>query len=89
VPLLTLYCGHVCNAAEIGALLAKIKPSPGMREDKLRRYQRLLHMREKEARAVSALATRMRITQQAQVHKDVAGRKTEAFVPEAKKPWQG
>ena len=52
-----------------GVLLAEI----GHDRD-LRRYDTLLRMRERETKAMSSLATRMRLTQQSQMHPRTAAR---------------
>src|SRR5262245_20814803 len=68
VPLLASYCAHVCSAAVIQSMVDKIKPTPHMETDKLRRYQRLLTMHDRESRAAASLATKMRLTVQSQMH---------------------
>ena len=68
-PLLAAYCRHVCSADELARMINKRKP-----EDDLRRYDTLLRMRERETKAISSLATRMRLTQQSQMHPRTAAR---------------
>ena len=61
-PMLTLYCRHVVNARRIAQLItAQLK----RKKFEIGTYDRLLAMQEREGRAISSLATRMRITQQA------------------------
>lgn len=60
--LLTQYCRHVVAARKVSQLIANIEAGDQLIiED----YDRLLKMQEREGRALSSLATRMRITQQA------------------------
>lgn len=87
VPLLEAYCRHVVRgrvlAGEIDAFEADwMRDSEG-----LKRYDKLLKMAEREARAASSLATRLRITRHSQVHKEVAGR-AQASVARTRKPWE-
>jgi hypothetical protein len=56
-------------------------------DEGLKRHDRLSAMHEREMRAASSLATRMRLTQQAVVDKRTAGRKGEAFRL-GPKPWE-
>ncbi|WP_262054926.1 hypothetical protein [Burkholderia thailandensis] len=56
-------------------------------DDGLKRYDRLLAMSERESRAASSLATRLRITRQAVEHPTTVGR-TLANQKKAKKPWE-
>lgn len=61
--------------------------------DKLRRYSRLLGMRVRETAAMSALATKMRLTQQSQIQPRSAGREWDANSSGAKlwdrkPPWE-
>lgn len=75
--LLAQYCRHVVAARRIAQLIE--------RQDgyDLGEYDQLLKMQEREGRALSSLATRMRITQQTQWGEQ-KGRKSK---PE-KKPWE-
>ena len=65
--LLEQYCKHVVSSRRISDLIAAAE-----REDDLdvERYDRLLKMQEREGRAMSSIATRLRITKQATTHKD-------------------
>lgn len=68
-PLLAAYCRHVSAADELARMIDKCKP-----DEDLRRYDTLLRMRERETKAISSLATRMRLTQQSQMHPRTAAR---------------
>lgn len=59
--LLAQYCRHVVAARRISQLIAA---SESAGEFDLDEYDKLLKMQEREGRALSSLATRMRITQQ-------------------------
>jgi hypothetical protein len=60
-PMLTQYCRHVVNARRIAQLItAQLK----RKKFEISIYDKLLAMQEREGRAISSLATRMRITQQ-------------------------
>jgi hypothetical protein len=62
LPLLSQYCRHVIAARRVAQL---IEATEGEHDLDLQQYDTLLKMQEREGRAVSSLATRMRITQQA------------------------
>ena len=85
-PLLELYCRHVVNARVIADEVAQFDRAWLADDDGLRRFDRLLAMAEREGRAASSLATRLRITRQALDHATVA-RKVVAM-PRTSKPWE-
>lgn len=62
--LLTQYCRHVVAARRVAQLLRDCESGA---ELDVELYDRLLKMQEREGRALSSLATRLRITQQATV----------------------
>lgn len=59
-PLLAQYCRHTVSARRLGEVLAIVERSS---ERNIYEYDRLLAMQERESRAMSSLATRMRLTQ--------------------------
>ena len=67
--LLSQYCRHVICGREVAALLAEAVGNP---DTDLNKLDQLLKMQEREGRAASSLATRMRITQQATYDKEKA-----------------
>jgi hypothetical protein len=74
-PLLAGFCSHASTAEFISKLIDKARPADLLVDrDKLRRYTRLLGMRARETAALAALATKMRLTQQAQIQPRSAGR---------------
>jgi len=85
-PLLELYCRHIVNARAIADELLNFDRTWLADDDGLKRYDRLLAMSEREGRAASSLATRLRITRQA-VHAVTAGRQ-QAASPRSRKPWE-
>ena len=92
-PLLAGFCCHASAAQFISKLIEKERPADllGYR-DNLRRYSRLLGMRVRESAAMSALATKMRLTQQSQIQPRSAGRAWDANTSgpklwERKPPW--
>ena len=69
-PLLVAFCRHV-HAAN---LIAKMVDAFDVRNRDPDQLDRLLRMHERETRAMSSLATRMRFTQQARMHPRTAAR---------------
>ena len=85
-PLLEMYCQHVVQARLIADELMNFDRAWLADEDGLKRYDRLLGMKEREGRAASSLATRLRITRQAIDQQTVARTiKNQAKSP---KPWE-
>lgn len=76
--LLSQYCRHVVAARRLAQLVAAEEAG----ELELDRYDQLLRMQEREGRALSSLATRLRITQQATLS-------AKAKKPtQVRKPWE-
>lgn len=76
---LSQYCRHVVAARRVAQLVAACEAEADMDLDQ---YDKLLKMQEREGRALSSLATRLRITQQATVS-------AKAKKPSAvKRPWE-
>ena len=86
IPLLELYCRHIVNARVIAEEVANFQKEWLADDDGLKRYDRLLGIAEREGRAASSLATRLRITRQS-VHEETAGKKLKAM-PKLLKPWE-
>ena len=76
--LLVAYCKHVVTNRRVGQLIAEAEKGESIDVDA---YDRLLKMQEREGRAMSSLATRMRISQQATLDRE---KKRPAL---AKNPW--
>lgn len=96
--MLAQYCRHVVSANRIAQMIRTIEVGPqhaggnvvnlrGDDEDDegfcLKDYDKLLAMQEREGRALSSLATRMRLTQQATYHPEKSKGKGGM-----KKPWE-
>lgn len=77
-PMLAQYCRHVVSARRVAQLIAAQEAAE---EFDIDAYDKLLKLQEREGRALSSLATRMRITQQATYDKS----KKKPLQP--KKPW--
>lgn len=78
--LLSQYCRHVVAARRVSQLIQQAETAGvGLDVDE---YDQLLKMQEREGRAISSLATRMRISQQATFDKE---RKKDKQV--SRKPW--
>lgn len=85
-PLLEIYCRHVIQSRILADEILNFDRSWLADDDGLKRYDRLLAMAEREGRAASSLATRLRITRQAVDHATVARAMVNA--PKSKKPWE-
>jgi len=79
--LLAQYCRHSVSAQMLSKRIDKMELAKEMDFDA---YEKLLKMREREGRAMSSLATRMRISQQATYDKT----KSRQSAKEADKPWE-
>lgn len=81
VGLLKMYCRHEAQSDRIAML---IEQEMAKHELDVQQYDKLLAMQEREGRAMSSLATRMRITQQALYDKS-----KKAPSNSVRKPWEG
>lgn len=86
-PLLEMYCRHVTNARIIADQLLNFDQAWTADDEGLKRYDKFLSMAERESRAASSLATRLRITRQAVEHPTTVGRGIAAQV-KSRKPWE-
>ena len=82
--LLAQYCRHAVTSRRIATLVNAME-----KEDDIdpAEYERLLKMHDREGRAMSSLATRMRISQQATYDK-TKGRNAGQTGGATKKPWE-
>jgi chaperone required for assembly of F1-ATPase len=80
--MLSQYCRHVVSAHRIAMLIEKVV-SGDYPDEWLHDWDRLLKMQEREGRALSLLATRLRMTQQSRIsaHRKVSTTATP-------KPWE-
>lgn len=79
--LLAQYCRHVVAARHVAQLLERVE---SLDEVEVDQYDRLLKMQEREGRAISSLATRMRMSQQSTYDKQ-RGKGKQSIT---KKPWE-
>lgn len=79
LPLLAQYCRHVVEAERLALMIDQLTEKG---QFDLGDYDLLLRMHEREGRAASSLATRMRLTQQA----TYSARKSTGR-PKGRKPW--
>jgi hypothetical protein len=86
-PLLELYCRHITQARVIADQVTNFDHAWMADDEGLKRYDRLLAMAERESRAASSLATRLRITRQAVEHPTTVARSL-AAQSKRKKPWE-
>jgi len=80
LPLLAQYCRHVVAARRVAQLVAQAESAA---ELDVKMLDKLYGMQEREGRAISSLATRMRVTQQATTKHEQARKPSMV-----KKPWQ-
>jgi len=85
-PLLELYCRHIVQARVIADQILAFDGAWMADDEGLKRYDTLLKMSERESRAASSLATRLRITRQAIDQQTVA--RTIKDQSRGNKPWQ-
>lgn len=85
-PVIEMYCRHIVNSRIIADQLLNFEIAWLNNDEGLKRYDKLLAMSERESRAASSLATRMRITRQAIDQQTVA--RTLNNQVKTKKPWE-
>lgn len=86
-PLLMMYCRHVARAGILAEEITAFKREWLSDDEGLRRFDTLLKMAEREARAASSLATRLRLTRQAVEHRVTVGI-AQANHSRTTKPWE-
>ncbi len=87
VPLLEAYCRHIVRGRILADEIDSFERAWLSNDEGLKRYDRLLAMAEREGRAASSLATRLRITRQATHDPKFVGRAAR-LQPNSKKPWE-
>lgn len=85
--MLEMYCQHTIQAQLLADEIQSFDRAWLADDDGLKRYDRLLAMREREVRSASSLATRLRITRQATADPKTVGR-ANAAVGRSRKPWE-
>lgn len=87
VPQLEAYARHVVQSRIIADELANFDRAWMADDEGLKRYDRLLAMHERENRAMSSLATRLRITRQA-IDQRTVGNAVLKNSLKQRKPWE-
>lgn len=85
--MIDLYCQHMTQAQVLSDEIQAFDRAWLADDDGLKRYDRLLAMREREVRSASSLATRLRITRQATADPKTVGR-AGANMARSRKPWE-
>jgi hypothetical protein len=85
-PMLEMYCRHVVRDRVLAEQILNFNTEWLESDEGLKRYNILLGMSERESRAASSLATRLRITRQAIDQQTVA--RTLVNQPKTNKPWE-
>lgn len=85
--MLEQYCQHVVQAQLLADEIQNFDRAWLADDDGLKRYDKMLGMREREVRSASSLATRLRITRQATADPKTVGR-ANANTARGKKPWE-
>lgn len=86
ISLLAQYCRHVIASRHVGQLVTEMETDEGDKFS-LESYDKILKMQEREGRAISSLATRMRLTQQSRWTAEGTGTKDRNRTTSSK-PWQ-
>lgn len=85
--MMELYCQHIIQSQVLTDEIQSFDREWLRDDDGLKRYDRLLAMREREVRSASSLATRLRITRQAMADPKTVGRAHSAM-GRSRKPWE-
>jgi hypothetical protein len=85
--MLDLYCQHIVTSQVLDDEIKSFDREWLRDDDGLKRYDRLLAMREREVRSASSLATRLRITRQATADPKTVGR-ANSGAGRSRKPWE-
>jgi hypothetical protein len=86
--LLAAFCCHVSSFRVLSASIDEFKSEWTVSDEGLKRYGDLLALREREGRALSSLATRLRITPQSRYHPRTAGVAAADAGTGRPKPWK-
>ena len=84
--LLEMYCRHVVQSRILAEEVAAYDRTWLADDDGLARFDKLLKMAERETRAASSFATRLRITRQAVDQQTIA--RSQMNAPKGRKPWE-
>jgi hypothetical protein len=86
--LLASYCRHVTSARMLAKLIDAFRPEWLTDPDGVVRLDKLAKMRDREVRAMSSLATRMRITQQSRYRGETTATKVAKEPVTGRRPWE-
>jgi hypothetical protein len=86
-PLLAALCRHIVQARSIAAMISEFRPAWAAEDGGLERLDRLGKMLDREHRAMSSLATKLRLTNQARYDAAKAARAERAPGASGKRPW--
>ena len=86
-PLMEMYCRHVVNNRIIADEIMNFERAWLADDEGLKRYDTLLRMAERESRAASSLATRLKITRQTTEHEVTVARSLNNY-SRLRKPWE-
>lgn len=88
IPMLEMYCRHVALSRVLAKQISEFPMHELSDSDGLKMYDKLLKMAEREGRAASSLATRLRITRQATDHPATVGARSAANRQKKARPWE-
>ncbi len=87
IPMLEIYCRHIARGEVLAEQINNFNPNGLKDNEGLLRYDRLLKMAEREGRAASSTATRLRLTRQSIDQQTVA--RSQINAPSSKgKSWE-
>jgi hypothetical protein len=86
-PLLSAYCRHILSFRHLSKLIDEFKPTWLAEAGGLERLDRLGKMRDREGRALSSAATRLRLTPQSRMHQRSAARAADRGGTGGPRPW--
>ena len=87
-PLLVAMCRHVVLADRVAALIDESRPEWIAVDGGLERLDQLARMQDREHKALSTLATRMRLSQQSRYHQRTAATAAGKRPISGKAPWE-
>ena len=86
-PLLVAYCKAVENHERISTEIEKANKAK-LSGEKLKEYEKLIVLQEKQARLMATLATKMRLTQMSRYRAETADTAHRRAAKQAKRPWE-
>ncbi|MCM2503902.1 hypothetical protein NDN16_09475 [Aureimonas altamirensis] len=86
--LLKEFCRHTTTANHLAQAIEEIEETGFADEDSFKTYHKLLTMRDKETRAISDKATKLRISNQARYDAKTASTAANSASAATRKPWE-